>query len=111
MAVSAADYLLNELYWTEKDTAAGFRYPLPSSRTRVHNANFLGAALLSRVYSRSGEKKFLEPALKAARYSAAQQRGDGSWDYGESSTQMWIDNFHTGYNLCALRILLNMPKH
>jgi hypothetical protein len=24
-------------------------------------------------------------------------------DYGELPTQRWIDNFHTGYNLCALR--------
>src|SRR5207244_2730484 len=23
--------------------------------------------------------------------------------YGESPTARWIDNFHTGYNLCALR--------
>jgi hypothetical protein len=40
-----------------------------------------------------------------ARYSAAQQQLDGSWFYGESESQKWIDNFHTGYNLCALRSL------
>ena len=82
---------------------AGFSYPLPSLRGRVHNANFLGAALLCRIYKHSGEKKFLDPALKVARYSAARQHADGSWDYGEASTQRWVDNFHTGYNLCALR--------
>ena len=105
MAVSAAEYILNELYWTECDSIAGFSYPLPSMRARVHNANFLGAALLCRVYKHSGEKKFLEPALKAARYSAAKQKVDGSWDYGELSTQRWVDNFHTGYNLCALQTI------
>jgi hypothetical protein len=103
MATSAAEYILNELYWTDKDSTACFAYPLPSSRGRVPNANFLGAALLCRVYKLSGEKKFLEPALKVARYSAAQQRGDGSWDYGELPSQRWIDNFHTGYNVCALK--------
>ena len=103
MAVSAAEYILNELYWTENNSVAGFSYPAPSSRSQVHNANFLGAALLCRVYKYSGEQKFREPALKVARYSAAKQRADGSWDYGESPTQQWIDNFHTGYNLCALR--------
>jgi hypothetical protein len=103
MAASAAEYILNELYWTEDDSTACFAYPLPSSRTRVHNANFLGAAFLCRIYKHCGEKKFLEPAMKVARYSAAQQRDDGSWDYGESPTQCWVDNFHTGYNLCALQ--------
>jgi len=38
-----------------------------------------------------------------ARYSASQQQDDGSWYYGEHPTQRWIDNFHTGYNLCALK--------
>jgi hypothetical protein len=46
MAVSAAEYILNELYWTDGDSTAGLSYPLPSLRTRVHNTNFLGAALL-----------------------------------------------------------------
>ncbi len=53
----------------------------------------------------SGERKFLEPALAAARFSASRQHPDGAWDYGESDqpSQRWKDNFHTGYNLCALR--------
>jgi len=103
MAKSAAEYILDELYWTEGDSVAGFSYPLPSLRSRVHNANFLGAALLCRVSRHTGERKFLEPALKAARHSAAQQHQDGSWDYGEWPTQRWVDNFHTGYNLSAVR--------
>jgi hypothetical protein len=103
MARSAGDYLLNDLYWTEGDSIAGFSYPLPGMRTRTHNANFLGSALLCRLYTNCGERGFLEPALKVARYSAGKQHENGSWDYGELTTQRWIDNFHTGYNLCALR--------
>jgi len=103
MAVSAAEYILNELYWTEDDSTAGFSYPLPALQTRVHNANFIGAALLCRVYKHCGDKNFLKPAVRVTRYSAAKQQDDGSWDYGELPTQRWIDNFHTGYNLCALR--------
>ena len=104
MAVSAADYILNELYWTE-DGAAGFSYPLPLLRTQVHNANFLAAALLCRVYRCTNEEKFLLPALRVARYSVSKQHPDGSWHYGEAATQRWIDNFHTGYNLCALQAI------
>ncbi len=105
MAVNAADYIVNELYWDQDDGVAGFSYPLPSVQARVHNANFLGAALLCRIYRQTGSEKFLQPALKVARYSAAKQRTDGSWHYGEHPTQHWIDNFHTGYNLCALRTI------
>jgi hypothetical protein len=105
MADSAAQYILDELYWSDGDTVAGFGYPLPSVRNQVHNANFLAAALLCRVYKHTGKKEFLDPALKTARYSAAKQQADGSWLYGEAPAQRWIDNFHTGYNLGALRTI------
>ncbi len=105
MAASAAEYILGELYWDTADGTAGFSYPLPSMRQQIHNANFLAAALFARVTSLTGAKQFLEPALKAARCSASRQRDDGSWCYGEMTTQGWIDNFHTGFNLCALRAL------
>jgi hypothetical protein len=104
MALSAAEYILNELYWTEGG-AAGFSYPLPSLRGQVHNANFLAAALLCRVYRHTNEEKFLPPALRVARYSVTKQHPDGSWHYGEAPSQRWIDNFHTGYNLCALQAI------
>jgi len=110
MAASAAEYILKELYWEEDDFTAGFSYPLPSLRTLVHNANFLAAALLCRVYQLSGDKKFLNPALKVSRYSATKQHDDGSWPYGEHPTQRWVDNFHTGYNLCALQTVCRCAK-
>lgn len=110
MAISAAEYILKQLYWTEGDTTAGFSYPIPSIRTPVHNANFLGAALLCRIYRHCGEETFLEAALKVARYSAAKQHVNGSWDYGESSKQRWTDNFHTGYNLCALHSIVQNAR-
>jgi rhamnogalacturonyl hydrolase YesR len=105
MAMSTAQYILDKLYWTDGESVAGFSYPLPDLRNQVPNANFLGAALLCRVYQHTSEKKFLDPALRVARYSSAKQHEDGSWDYGEGPSQRWIDNFHTGYNLCALRCI------
>jgi hypothetical protein len=105
MAESTAQYILDELYWTDGKSVAGFSYPLAGLRNQVPNANFLGAALLCRVYRHTGERKFLGQALRVARCSAAEQHADGSWDYGERRSQRWIDNFHTGYNLCALRTI------
>jgi hypothetical protein len=102
MAASAADYILDELFWRE-GTLASFSYPLRSLRTQTHNANFLAAALLCRLYRLTREERFIGPALEVTRGSVARQQPDGAWYYGESSSQRWIDNFHTGYNLCALQ--------
>jgi hypothetical protein len=104
MAVSAAEYVLNELYWREGD-AAGFSYPMPGSRVQTHNANFLGAALLCRVFRITGDRRFQGPALAVTRCAVSRQEADGSWFYGDEPTQRWIDNFHTGYNLCALKAI------
>jgi len=102
MAMSAADYILDTLYWVDGDSC-GFSYPQPGVLSRTHNANLLASAFLCRVYKHTGEKRFLGPAMQVARYSAATQEADGSWYYGEASSQRWIDNFHTGYNLGALQ--------
>src|ERR1700722_15202943 len=110
MAVSAAEYLLEELYWTDSSGLAGFSYPLPSSRGQVHNSNFLAAAFLCRVYKCTGEERFRRPALTVATFSVSKQQLDGSWSYGEAPWQRWIDNFHTGYNLCALASISRSMK-
>ena len=103
MAVSAAEYIQDVRYWTNGELAAGYSYPVPNLRNLVHNANLLGAALLCRVYKHTGQQRFLGSALRVARCAVAMQHPDGSWDYGEAQSQKWIDNFHTGYNLCALQ--------
>jgi hypothetical protein len=59
------------------------------SDTQVHNVNMIGAALL-------GRRDCME-------FSVKRQRADGSWWYGEAENQRWIDNFHTGYCLAALK--------
>ena len=105
MAVSAAEYLVDKLYWTNGSSISSFCYPLPTTPVQIHNANFLAAALLGRVYALTSDSRFLDPALRVARFSARAQKGDGSWMYGEADTQQWVDNFHTGYNLCALKAL------
>ena len=102
-AASAAQFILDELYCEENDNA-WFTYT-QLERTQIHNANLLGAALLCRVASCAGEDRLLAPAMRAAHFSVVRQNKDGSWYYGERDqpSQKWIDNFHTGFNLCALR--------
>jgi hypothetical protein len=106
MATSAAEYIVDKLYWSDGGSIAGFSYPLSTVRNQVHNANFLAAALLCRVHRHTGERKFLAPALKAVRFSVSRQSEDGSWRYGEGRSQGFVDNFHTGFNLCALHTIM-----
>jgi len=103
MGLSAAEYLVSDLFRTEGPSVAGFAYPLPNASIHTHNANFLASALLARAYKRTGSAEFRDAALKATRYSCSRQWPDGSWLYGEGRRQHWVDNFHTGYNLCALK--------
>ena len=105
IATNSAEFILRDLYWTDGGEVASFSYPLPELQSKTHNANLLAAALLCRVYTHTGDKRMLEAAIKVTRFSAGKQRPDGGWLYGEASTQNWIDNFHTGYNLTALRTI------
>jgi uncharacterized protein YyaL (SSP411 family) len=102
MAISAAEYLLNDLYWA---SVCGFGYPLPEVHNQIHNANLIASAFFCRVYKHTGQEQFLQPALDVARYTVRQQHSDGGWNYGEAASQRWIDNFHTGFNLSALHTI------
>ena len=102
IAISAGNFLLKGLNVTKYNDEICFSYT-PLEQGQVHNANLLGAAFLSRLYSITHEEKFIAPAFSAVRFSTRRQNEDGSWAYGEGKTQRWIDNFHTGYNLVALK--------
>jgi len=107
-ASSAASFILMKLY-QEDGNISWFNYT-PLERNQVHNANLLGAALLCRVAACSGQDQLRDPALRATRFSAGKQTADGAWFYGERATQQWIDNFHTGFNLCALRDIARFAR-
>jgi hypothetical protein len=98
---SSAEFLRRVLYHEDVGGTACFSYT-PHVQSQVHNANLLGAAFLCRVSRSAQDESLLQPALRAARFSVKRQMSDGSWCYGEAPTQRWIDNFHTGFNLCAL---------
>jgi hypothetical protein len=101
-ALSAAEFLLHGLHITRHGTEICFSYT-PRDYSQVHNANLLGAAFLARLYRYTEDHSLLQHAIAAARFTVNRQATDGSWPYGEGPSQKWIDNFHTGYNLVALR--------
>lgn len=75
----------------------------PTSTHQVHNANTLGASLLARTYSHTGNDSYRTLAEAALRYTAKYQRADGSWYYGEAANLHWVDNFHTAYVLDSFK--------
>lgn len=101
-AQSTADFILKVLFQREGSSKTFFSYT-PLTEGPIHNANLFGAALLCRISRLCGRDTYLGPALDAARYSVSKQHEDGSWTYGEISSHRWMDNFHTGFNLVALR--------
>lgn len=97
-AISAADFVLNDLNRTPKENGFIFSYS-PYDETRVYNASLLGSKLLAQVYSFTKNKKLLDAAKGSILACVDAQREDGAWIYGELKIQGWVDSFHTGYNL------------
>lgn len=100
---SACDFILSDL--NRKGPTPDelcFSYT-PLDQRYIHNANLVGAWLLAEVYGEKPEPRLKDHAVAAARYTAVRQREDGSWPYGDAARDQWIDNFHTGFVLVALK--------
>jgi hypothetical protein len=70
----------------------------------------LAAALLARSFNYISKDEYLRVAKEAMIYTCSRQLPDGSWLYGEEPKYHWIDNFHTGYNLDALKSYMESTK-
>jgi hypothetical protein len=105
MAVSIKAFILNDLYRTRHGDTFCFSYT-PVDTGVVHNANMLGASLLIRLFKYCGDSACRDDGLASLAYSMDHQHEDGSWYYADTDVQKWIDSFHTGFNLQALRAIL-----
>ncbi len=74
----------------------------------IHNQSMLAAAMLTRTAGHTGNPDYNMVAREAIKYTCIRQRPDGSWYYGEDPKYHWIDNFHTGYNLDALKCYIEL---
>jgi hypothetical protein len=63
---------------------------------------------LIRLHAQTGEDAVREAALAALAYSMRHQRNDGSWYYAEKEGAHWVDSFHTGFNLQAIKVFLDL---
>lgn len=79
-------------------------------QSSIHNSNVMGAAFLARVGALMRNHECVAVATDAMTYTCSRQRADGSWYYAEEPKYHWIDNFHTGYNLSALKVHRDATK-
>jgi hypothetical protein len=100
-AVSACEFIVNELGWMEMDHGICLRY-YPNADEDVHNSSMIGASLLARVNSITPRKGYLDIAERAVAFTVAHQTPEGGWYYGVDPKWKWIDSFHTAYVLESL---------
>lgn len=102
IALTSAEFVRQDLHRTEHEGGFLFSYSkLPNNR-EVLNASLLGSRLLSFAYKYTGNEEYKELAEKSVCACCNLQEPDGSWIYGLSKGQSWVDSFHTGYNLDGL---------
>ena len=101
-ARSACDFISQDLRQNKGNSGFCFSYA-PIDNSIVHNANLLGASLLARTGKAGDEEDLISLSLDSTNFSLDAQENDGSWYYGDAENQRWIDSFHTGYNLLALK--------
>ncbi len=86
-----------------RDAQEPFCRYIPGADLAVHNVNFLAAALLARTAAVGEDKQKLDLARQLVSFSVRRQSSDGAWPYATGNGYHWIDNFHTAFNLVALR--------
>jgi len=113
LAIPIKDFVLRDLHRTRLDGTFCFSYT-PVDTETVHNANLLGASILTRLMAYCRDDRLREASLASLGYSMRHQHEDGSWFYADTNIQNWIDSFHTGFNLQAIRYILQAglaPEH
>jgi len=102
IAISAGEFVLNDLHRTKKEKGFLFSYSPLEGNDTVYNASLLGSKTLALCYHYTGKEEYKITAKASVKACVNAQNKDGSWIYGELPIQNWIDSFHSGYNLEAL---------
>jgi hypothetical protein len=107
IALSSANFIINDLKRSPKENGFLFSYSPLKGNDRVYNASLMASKLLSYCYRYTGIKQYADLAGESVLACLNAQNEDGSWIYGELPIQNWIDSFHTGYNLECLQVYHN----
>lgn len=103
IATSICEWIL-EIPRNRTESGSCLNYTVhENGKCSIHNQSMVAAALLARTSQINGNREYSDVAKEAVTYTCTRQNTDGSWYYGEDPKYHWIDNFHTGYNLDALK--------
>ncbi len=103
VALDAARFIVENLYCVHAGRTF-FSY-IPGETAFVHNASLWGAAWVAFAGKRLQNLDYQELAIKVASQSVGEQFENGAWVYGSQAHHNFIDGFHTGYNLEALKMI------
>lgn len=107
-ALSASEFVIQDLNRSDYKGGILFSYSPRDGNNTVFNASLLGAKILLLNYRATKDEKKLTLAKQAIDAAIDGQQEDGSWVYGLLPVQNWIDSFHTGFNLNALHLYLEV---
>lgn len=102
LAVSASDFLVDDLECTTVEQGARLRYrPTDDDRSYVLNANALAARTFVDLYEATGNPDFRRRAHALLRYVASEQTDRGGWMYTDppDASHLTMDNHHNGFIL------------
>lgn len=102
VALDSANFILDDLHLDEYEGENMISYSPLHGNDLVSNASLLGSKVLAYCYKYTGNKKYLEVARSSVRACCRGQREDGAWTYSQIPPKLWVDSFHTGYNLDGL---------
>lgn len=102
VALDSAEFVLNDLNLDLYKSGKMISYSPLEGNNFVPNASLLGSKLLAYIYKYTGRVDCLEMARSSVSACVDGQAADGSWTYSFIPPKLWIDSFHTGYNLDAL---------
>lgn len=102
VALDSANFILSDLHHDEYLGEKMISYSPLQGNDFVSNASLLGSKVLAYCYKYTGNEKYLEVARSSVKACCSGQREDGAWTYSQVPPKLWVDSFHTGYNLDGL---------
>lgn len=102
VALDSANFILNDLHLDDYEGEKMISYSPLHGNDLVSNASLLGSKVLAYCYKYTGNEEYLKVARSSVKACCKGQREDGAWTYSQIPPKLWVDSFHTGYNLDGL---------
>ena len=102
VALNSANFILNDLHLDDYEGEKMISYSPLHGNDLVSNASLLGSKVLAYCYKYTKNEEYLKVARSSVRACCKGQRAEGAWTYSQVPPKLWVDSFHTGYNLDGL---------